>query len=172
VFNMPRMRRGGPALLERARAAGLETSVDTMWDTAGKWMEDFAAFCPFIDCLFVNHDEARMLAGSAEPAAVGKFFRSHGVGMTVLKMGERGCAVLAREEEFVVPACKVEAVDTTGAGDSFCGGFLAARGLGRSLREAARLGNAVAAQCIQKIGGTEGLDELGDGGAFDGVGCE
>lgn len=58
VFNMPRLRRGGPALLARARPAGLFTSVDTMWDTTGRWMEDFAAFCPHLDCLFLNQDEA------------------------------------------------------------------------------------------------------------------
>lgn len=157
LFHLPKMRLAGPDLLARARRAGLLTSVDTMWDTSGHWMRDFAPLCPLIDCLFVNQDEARMLAGSADPGQVGRFFRGRGVRMVVLKLGENGCAVCAPEEEFLVPAYGAPAVDTTGAGDCFCGGFLAALRRGFSLREAARFANAVGAHCIQQMGGTEGL---------------
>ena len=157
LFHLPKMRHAGVALLGRARAAGLFTSVDTMWDTAGRWMQDFAPLCPLIDCLFVNQDEASMLAGSADPAHVGSFFRSRGTGMVVLKMAAAGCAVFAPGEEFQVPAFPVEAIDSTGAGDSFCGGFLAALRHGYSLREAARFANAVGACSISRLGATEGV---------------
>ena len=157
MFHMPRMRAAAADLLVRARQAGLVTSVDTMWDTAGRWMEDFAGICPLIDLLFVNQDEARMLAGSADPGEVGRFFRSRGIRIVILKMADHGCAVGAPGEECLVAAYDAPAVDSTGAGDSFCGGFLAALLRGFSLREAARFANAVAAHCIQQIGGTEGL---------------
>jgi sugar/nucleoside kinase (ribokinase family) len=160
LFHLPRVRAAGRTLLERARQAGLVTSFDTMWDTTGRWMADIGPLCPLIDLLFVNQDEARMLAGSAEPAEVGPFFRRHGAGIVVLKMGASGCAVSAPGEEFVAPAFPVEAVDSTGAGDSFCAGFLAALRRGFSLREAARLANAVAAHSISRIGGTEGLADF------------
>jgi sugar/nucleoside kinase (ribokinase family) len=159
-FHMPAIREGGAALLERARAAGLVTSVDTMWDGAGRWMADFGALCPWVDLLFVNQDEARMMAGSSELSQVGEFFRSRGAGIVILKMAGEGCAIAAAGEQFMVPAYDVTAVDTTGAGDCFCGGFLAALRLGFSLREAARFANAVAALSIQQIGGAEGLANL------------
>ncbi len=157
LFHLPRMRECGAELLARARQAGLFTSVDTMWDSAGRWMLDLAPLCPLTDCLFVNQDEARMLAGSDEPAQVGRFFRSRGTGIVVLKLAENGCAVSSAEEEFLVPAFEVQAIDSTGAGDSFCGGFLAALSRGFSLRDAARFANAVGAHCVQSMGGTEGL---------------
>lgn len=160
MFHMPKMRAGGPDLLARARQAGLLVTVDTMWDSAGRWMLDFEPLCPLTDLLFVNQDEARMLAGSADPAAVGCFFRSRGVGLVVLKMAGDGCFVSGPDEEFTMPAFDVPAVDTTGAGDCFCGGFLAALRRGASLREAARFANAVAAHCIQSIGGTEGVADF------------
>ena len=156
-FHMPAMRQGGAALLDRAQQAGLITSLDTMWDSAGRWMLDFAPLCPFLDLLFVNQDEARMLSGSDEPAAVGDFFRNAGVGTVVFKMAEEGCVVLSADEEFAAPAYDVASVDSTGAGDSFCGGFLAALSRGFSLRRAASFANAVAAHSIQQIGGTQGL---------------
>ncbi len=161
-FHMPAIREGGAALLKRARSAGLVTSVDTMWDGAGRWMADFAALCPWIDLLFVNQDEARMMAGSSEPSRVGEFFRRLGAGIVILKMAGEGCAIAAAGGQFAVPAYDVTAVDTTGAGDCFCGGFLAGLGLGFSLPEAARLANAVAALSIQQTGGAEGVANLAE----------
>jgi ribokinase len=75
----------------------------------------------------------------------------------VLKLAERGCAVSTAQEEFHVPGLPVTPVDTTGAGDCFCAGFLAALHRGSSLHEAAQFANAVAAQSIQRVGGTEGV---------------
>jgi len=157
IFNLPRMRSGAAGVLERARQAGLVTSLDTMWDTAGRWMEDIAPLCPLLDCLFLNQDEARMLAGSAEPAQVARCFTSRGVRMVVLKMAGQGCAICGAGEPMRVPAFSVPVVDTTGAGDCFCGGFLAALSRGWAAPEAARFACAVAAHSIQHIGGAEGL---------------
>jgi len=157
VFQMARLRAGARSLVEHARHAGLITSVDAAWDPLGRWMDDFAPLCPLLDFLFLNHQEARMLAGSEQPAEVGRFFRDRGVGVVVLKLAENGCAVSTAHEEFHVPGFPVSAVDTTGAGDCFCGGLLAALTRGFSLREAARFANAVAAHSIQRVGGTEGV---------------
>src|ERR1700730_17653293 len=54
VFGLPRLRPHTADLLRRARAAGLATSVDTQWDTRGRWMEDLALCLPFTDLLFMN----------------------------------------------------------------------------------------------------------------------
>ncbi len=157
LFQLPRMRQGARRLLERARQAGLFTSLDTMWDPTGRWLEDLGPLCPLLDCLFVNQQEARMLAGSDQPAPVGRFFRDRGVGLVVLKMAEKGCAVSSASGDFTVPAFDVPAIDSTGAGDTFCGGFLAALRGGFPLHEATRFATAVAAHCVQQIGGADGV---------------
>jgi len=75
VFGLPRLRPHTADLLHRARAAGLTTSVDTQWDTRGRWMEDLAPCLSATDLLFMNEDEARMLTGSPDPATAAKKMR-------------------------------------------------------------------------------------------------
>src|SRR5581483_2280205 len=118
-------------------AAGLTTSLDTNWDPRGAWMEDLAPCLPGLDFLFMNEDESRMVA--ATPADI----LSRGVRTFVLKLGPRGCAVYTTDRMIVSPAFEVPVKDTTGAGDCFVAGFLAAHSRGASLDEAARFANAV-----------------------------
>lgn len=96
-----------------------------------------------------------MLAGSVEPEQVGRAFRSRGVRIVVLKMAERGCAVLGEGEAFTAPAFEVAMAGSTGAGDRFCGGFLAALRRGFSLERAAEFANAVGALAVGQMGGTQ-----------------
>jgi sugar/nucleoside kinase (ribokinase family) len=66
-----------------------------------------------------------------------------------------------------VPAYKVSnVVDTTGAGDTWCAGFLAGLNEGLSMPEAAALGNATAAHCIQAAGASTGIKPLAEIKAF------
>jgi sugar/nucleoside kinase (ribokinase family) len=157
VFGLPRLRPHTADLLHRARAAGLTTSVDTQWDTRGRWMEDLAPCLSATDLLFMNEDEARMLTGSPDPATAAKKMREHGAGVVVVKLGGRGCMVVSADNEFECPAFNVPVVDTTGAGDCFAGAFLAARLRGLSYPQSARFANAVGALAIQKLGAIEGV---------------
>jgi sugar/nucleoside kinase (ribokinase family) len=120
-------------------------------------MEDLAPLCPLLDCLFLNQQEAQMLTGSGDPAAAGRFFHDRGVPLVVVKLGADGCAVSTPGALSRVPGFPVNPVDTTGAGDCFCGGFLVALCRGLSVSDAARFGNAVAAHCVRQVGGTEGV---------------
>jgi sugar/nucleoside kinase (ribokinase family) len=157
IFCLPALRPQASEVLERARRAGLRTSLDLDWDTSGRWFDDLGPLCPLIEFLFLNAQEAQMLCGLEEPEAVGLFFLDRGVQTVVFKMGAKGCAVFTRDDEFRVPAYVVQVVDTTGAGDCFCGGFLAGLCRGFSLRESARLANAVAAHGVQQMGNTDGV---------------
>lgn len=156
-FGQTRMRPLHPDLLRRARAAGLSTSLDTHWDSEGIWLADLAPSLPATDFLFVNEDEARMLCASADPDVAGSVLRERGAGVVIVKLGARGCAVYTASGRIVVPAFAVGAVDTTGAGDCFVGGFLSEKLRGRSLEEAARFANAVAAMSVSCLGGTAGV---------------
>jgi sugar/nucleoside kinase (ribokinase family) len=105
----------------------------------------------------MNEDEARMVTGSSDPATGASIVLKKGLGAAVMKLSSRGCAIYSEDREIVCPAFEVEAKDTTGAGDCFAAGFLAARQRGASLAEAGSFANAVAALSVQKIGAVEGV---------------
>lgn len=157
LFSLPHMRRLAPDNLWKARDAGLTTSMDTGWDSRGEWIGALKPCLPYLDLLFVNQGEARWLTGHEEPRRAAQTFRDAGVPVVVVKLGARGCAVFSEAGEYTGPAYSVPVVDTTGAGDCFAGGFLAALHRGASLTEAARFANAVGALSVQKLGSVEGL---------------
>lgn len=156
-YSLPRLRTRTAEIVRGARAAGLTVSVDTGWDSQGRWLEDLGPCLPWTDLLFVNAEEARMLTGIEDPPRAAQRLRELGAKTVVVKLGSRGCFVLRDAGEISAPAFDVPVVDTTGAGDCFAGGFLAALGRGASLEEAARFANAVAALSIQSLGATEGV---------------
>lgn len=80
-----------------------------------------------------------------------------GPSIIISTLGARGCAALINNEVRYFPACEVKAVDTTGAGDAFHGGFLAAYLRGYELEKAIRYASAVAACKCLKTGGRAGL---------------
>jgi sugar/nucleoside kinase (ribokinase family) len=157
LFILPRLRAHAAEMLARARAAGLSTSFDTNWDSEGRWMRDLEPCLPHLDFFFTNQDEARMVTGSSDPAVAAQVVRDKGVRTAVIKLGRRGCAIFAQGSEVFCPAFDVVAKDSTGAGDCFVGGFLAAVLRGASLAEAGRYGNAVGALSVERIGAIEGV---------------
>ncbi len=78
-----------------------------------------------LDVLFCNDDEVRALAGEANLAEAARWVRARGPSVVVVKKGEHGAAVFARDWTFFVPGFPVaKVIDPTGAGDAFAGGFL------------------------------------------------
>ncbi|MGG3891645.1 ribokinase [Metabacillus fastidiosus] len=74
----------------------------------------------------------------------------------IVTKGSRGVSING-DEEITIPAFRVNAVDTTGAGDSFNGGLAVALGSGLSLADACQFGNAAAALSTLKIGAQTGM---------------
>lgn len=109
-----------------------------------------------------NEVEAEELTGiavsdleSADQAA--KVFFDKGVQNVLITLGSRGVYINTAGHSEIVPAYKVNAIDTTGAGDAFNGGLLAALAEGKSLADAARFANALAAISVQRIGTTPSM---------------
>ncbi|AXB42317.1 ribokinase [Amycolatopsis albispora] len=99
-----------------------------------------------LDLLVVNEHEAAELAGSPE-ALLDR------VPAAVVTLGGEGCLVLERGRESLrIPGIRVEAVDTTGAGDTFCGVLAAALARRSGLAEAARLACVAAALSVTRRG--------------------
>lgn len=152
-YSTVRMREHAAECLRRGKARGLRTSLDTGWDSRGEWMKVLAPCLPFVDILFVNDEEARRLTGRQDVVAASQALREGGTGTVVIKLGSEGASVDGRH----VPGFPVEAVDTTGAGDCFVGGFLAGTLRGANYDEAARFANAVAALSVLELGSVTGL---------------
>jgi ribokinase len=85
--------------------------------------------------VLVNRGEAVDLAGGEAEEAARELCRK-GAGAVVLTLGADGAAFVSADDRFRVAAPRVVAVDTVGAGDVFCGVFVAARALGRDWKDA------------------------------------
>jgi sugar/nucleoside kinase (ribokinase family) len=72
-------------------------------------------------------------------------------------MGQDGCLIAQGTNCVRVPAFSANVVDTTGAGDCWDAGFIAALASGEDIHTAARIGNACAAFCIEAVGGSTGV---------------
>jgi len=108
-----------------------------------------------------NEVEIRLLTGKDYEGG-SKTLIKEGVSLVAVKLGERGCYVTNGKERHFVEPYEKKLVDTTGAGDAFCAGFLYGLIKGRDLYECGRLGNFVAARCISKMGARTGLPRLPD----------
>lgn len=144
-------------VLKRAKQMGLTTSLDTCWDPTGKWMETLEPVLHHVDVFLPSYDEARELVRADEPRKIAEAFMDYGIKIVGLKMGSQGCYIRTANEEYRIPVYDVEAVDATGAGDSFVGGFLAGLIKGWALEDIGRLANAVGACCVTKMGASSGI---------------
>lgn len=162
LYTVPAIRTSAPDVLRRARAAGLTTSLDTGWDADGRWMEDLRPCLPFVDLLFVNETEAKMLTGVDAPRSVVRALRDLGATDVLVKLGGKGCVVFTGGEEVAAAGFLVHAIDTTGAGDCFGGGFLAALHHGKNMMDAACFANAVGALKVSQLGAVKGVRDFAE----------
>jgi len=119
---------------------------------------------PIIKRSFVmipNEIEIRLLTGKDYERG-SKILIRQGVSLVAVKLGNRGCYVTNGKKSHLVEPDKVKVVDTTGAGDAFCAGFLYGLIKGQDLYQCGKLGNSVAAHCITKMGARTGLPRLSD----------
>ncbi len=169
---------GGPAIMprldgapmgrvfERARALGVATSMDTCYDGKGVWLPLIEPSLPHLDIIFSSFEEACQYTGRDTPESIAAFYLDRGVKIAVIKLGAEGVYVRQGEQACRLPAHRVEVVDTTGAGDASCGGFLYAWRQGWDLEKCARLANAVGGLTVQHMGGAEAVTGLDQALAF------
>lgn len=146
-----------PAILARARKAGLGTSFDPGWDPSEKW--EVEAALPNVDTLFVNLEEAAAMTklSRSDDAAVAL---SRRVKTAVVKLGPGGSMAATAGKIVRAPGFRVKAVDPTGAGDAFDAGFVVAALSGKSIKEALLWGNACGALSTLRPGGYDGQPSL------------
>ena len=110
-----------------------------------------------VDILTPNETEACILSGikieSIEDAGrAARALMQKGVGSVIITLGSKGALVVTESKERFIAGHKVDAVDTTGAGDAYNGGLATALAEGMDIFASAEFANAVAALSVTKIG--------------------
>jgi sugar/nucleoside kinase (ribokinase family) len=145
-------------ILKEAQRKGLTTSLDTAWDLKGRWMKALKPCLPYLDYFMPSEREVKKLLGHCRPRDAARTFLGLGTKTFILKRGEKGSILFARNGgEIHMPAFKARAVDTTGAGDSFCAGFIKGLALKWDLGRCLALGNAAGACAVSELGATAGV---------------
>ena len=141
--------------------AALPKSVRVSFDPGALYArKGFAYLEPIIKKTYVlmpNAIELELLTGEPDYCKGADFMVGRGVKIVAVKLGGDGCYVTDGRERHLIEPFKVKVVDTTGAGDAFCAGFLYGLINGKSLFECGRVGNFVASRCVMKLGARAGL---------------
>jgi len=141
---------------------GKITALDTAWNPEVKWTEVLKPCMEHIDFFMPSYEEAAKISGEREPEKIADVFIKMGVKVAVIKLGKDGCFIKSSNgEKYLIPAYKnVKLVDTTGAGDAFCAGFLTGLSKDWSLYECGKFGNAAGSHSIMEIGASTGIKPL------------
>lgn len=110
--------------------------------------------------LFLNEVEVKILTGYDVYQEASEFLLDKGCNIVIVTLGENGCYITDGSKPLHIDAVKCDVVDTTGAGDAFCAGFLYGLSKGSELKQCGKIGNFVASRCISKIGARSGLPDI------------
>ena len=139
----------------------LSSDVKVSFDPGAVYArKGYSAIEPIIKKTYVfmpNSFELEQLTGESDYCKGADFMIGRGVKIVAVKLGSAGCYVTDGRERLRIEPFKVKVVDTTGAGDAFCAGFLFGLINNKSLSECGRLGNFVASRCVMKMGARAGL---------------
>lgn len=113
----------------------------------------------YLDYLIVNEHEACLIGGSDDLDVASQTLASRVDGLIVTLGGEGSVLYRAGAEVARVPAREVTALDTTGAGDTYCGAFAAGIAEGMGLQQAATFATAAASISVQTLGAVPSIPE-------------
>jgi len=154
VFLQPGIKKNIVSLFEKAKKAGMTTSLDVQWDPEEKWDIDFAGLLPLVDVFLPNETELLAITGETTIDRAIKQIAPF-ANTIALKMGAKGSlGVHGKERWEQPPFLNEQVVDAIGAGDSFNAGFISAFIRGGSLQECLRKGNICGAVNTTTAGGT------------------
>lgn len=160
--------------LEHAKKAGSIISYDPnyrplLWKSEADAIEKMRSVLPYVNVMKLSDEEVFLLTGEHDFEIATKKLLSQGISIVAITLGEKG-AIVANHEGFLeVPSQKVSAIDTTGAGDAFWGGFLykllesSKKPMELTLSEIktfAEFSNSVAGICVQRRGAIPAMPSL------------
>ena len=162
--------------LELAKQLGCIVSYDPnyrapLWKSREDAINGMRFVLPYVDVMKLSDEETELLTDIKEPEGAAKKLIDMGVFVVAVTLGAEGALVCTKDGSMLVPGFKAEMVDTTGAGDSFWGGFLfrliesGKKPVDLTLSEVAdfaRYGNAVASLCVEKRGAIPAMPTIAD----------
>ena len=117
---------------------------------------------PFCAVAVVNRGEAEAITGLAAADDAALRMRAQGCGAAVVTLGAEGCVWADADGLHHLPAAAVRAVDTTGAGDTFCGVLAARLASGRALPDALAAAQRAAALSVTRFGAYAALPTVAE----------
>ncbi|MEG0687652.1 MAG: carbohydrate kinase family protein [Hungatella sp.] len=148
----------------KAQQMGKYTVMDTAWDFEDKWLEKICNVLPYLDLFMPSYEEAAKLSGETELSKIANCFFKLGAKNVIIKIGKDGAYICEGDKSrYQLKTYEsIKPVDTTGAGDSFCAGFLSGIAQGFTYRESGKFANAVGTHCIMEIGASTGIKPIAD----------
>lgn len=144
-------------LAKKVKEAGKILSFDTAWDSTGRWLPVIKESLQYVDYFFTSLEEARMLSGKNDYKEMANSFLECGVKRVCLKMGPDGSFITDGKQSQYYPALKVNAIDSTGAGDAYVAGFLTGILKGYDFLTSGLVANTVGAMSVTAVGATSGI---------------
>lgn len=154
IFVFPKMKTPEmAAVFRQAKEQGITVCADMTKCKNQETTADIAPALQYVDYLFPNDAEAMMVTRTETVEEAAQDLLNAGVGTVIIKCGAKGCYVKNKELEFwAAPEQEVTCVDTTGAGDSFVGGFLHGMARDLPLEECVKQANRCGVRAVQKVG--------------------
>ena len=135
-----------------ARAHGIMTSLDVVRSPNMDNPQFLWPVMPCLDVFLCNAQEALRLTGEKEYTTAAKKLLSYGPQVVIVKLGALGCWVESNDISMLVPGISVDVVDTTGAGDAFAAGLIAALLQAADLKSACHAANQAGARIAADYG--------------------
>lgn len=132
------------AAMQAARGRVMLNAAPLRWPVA-----PMLALCAV---LVVNRGEAESITGLADPDAAAMKLCAQGCAMAIVTVGANGCIWANAKERGSLPAIAVHPLDTTGAGDTFCGVLVAHLASGMHVRDAVTVAQQAAALSVTRLG--------------------
>lgn len=165
-FQNEHSRKTALALIAQAKMHGGFVSLDPSFHFAqefGTHSKQSLEVLANLDFIFPNLEEAQLLTGSDKPQEAAAQIRDLGPKTVIVTLGDQGCYIDSDHVRALIPTFPVEQiVDVTGAGDAFCGAFLAGVLWGLEITQATQLGHVAAGRVIGQIGGHAATPSLDD----------
>ncbi|HCO28945.1 MAG TPA: hypothetical protein DIT54_05930, partial [Lachnospiraceae bacterium] len=97
---------------------------ELLWESKEQAIEQMRRPIPYVNVLKISDEETELMTGESDPIKASERLVEQGISIVVVTLGEKGALVRTKEGYSIVSGFASKVVDTTGAGDSFWGGFI------------------------------------------------
>ncbi len=153
IYGIPKLEAHGlKEILQLAKANNVLTFADMGSDKKNQKLKGVTPFLPYIDFFMPSLVESTHLTGESNVVFAAKMFKDAGSNGVIIKLGAKGAYCDCDAFTGYVNPFRVTPVDTTGAGDAFCAGFIHSMLHGTSVIHSLEFASACGAMATQQLG--------------------